>query len=65
VKERAAEASPEGRVRYNELKGPFLAQVKARLKGMQNGASPEDEEWQLIARRRFFVGASLHHNGLG
>lgn len=33
VKERAAAISPEGRVRYNELKGPFLAQVKARLKG--------------------------------
>jgi GrpB-like predicted nucleotidyltransferase (UPF0157 family) len=31
VKERAAALSPEGRVRYNELKGPFLANVKANL----------------------------------
>jgi GrpB-like predicted nucleotidyltransferase (UPF0157 family) len=44
VKERAAAASPEGRVRYNEIKGPFLAQVKARLKEMPNGFPPQDEE---------------------
>jgi GrpB-like predicted nucleotidyltransferase (UPF0157 family) len=31
VKERAAADSPEGRVRYNELKGPFLAEVKESL----------------------------------
>lgn len=30
-KERAAAASPEGRARYNELKGPFLDQLKVRL----------------------------------
>jgi GrpB-like predicted nucleotidyltransferase (UPF0157 family) len=30
-KERAVAASPEGRVRYNELKGSFLATVKANL----------------------------------
>ena len=40
VKERAAAASPEGRVRYNELKGPFLAQVKAGLRGMPNNVPP-------------------------
>ena len=44
VKERAAAASPESRVRYNELKGPFLAQVKARLKEMPNGVLPQHEE---------------------
>jgi GrpB-like predicted nucleotidyltransferase (UPF0157 family) len=44
VKEHAAAASPEGRVRYNELKDPFLAQVKARLKQMPNGVPPQDEE---------------------
>lgn len=32
VKERAIAASPEGRGRYNELKGPFLARIKANLK---------------------------------
>jgi GrpB-like predicted nucleotidyltransferase (UPF0157 family) len=32
VKERAVAASPEGRVRYNQLKGPFLARIKADLK---------------------------------
>ena len=32
VKERAAAVAPEGRVRYNELKGLFLANVKASLK---------------------------------
>ena len=30
-KERAIAASPEGRSRYNELKGPFLAKIKAEL----------------------------------
>jgi GrpB-like predicted nucleotidyltransferase (UPF0157 family) len=44
VKERAAAASPEGRPRYTELKGPFLAQVKARLKEMPNGVPLQDEE---------------------
>jgi hypothetical protein len=44
VKEHAVAASPEGRVRYNELKGPFLAQVKARLKEMPNSGPPQDEE---------------------
>lgn len=44
VKERAAAASPEGRVRYNELKGLFLAQLKARLKEMPNGVPPQAEE---------------------
>jgi len=44
VKERAAAVSPEGRIRYNELKGPFLAQVKACLKKMPNGAPPQDED---------------------
>lgn len=28
-KERAAAAAPEGRVRYNELKGPFINNIKA------------------------------------
>jgi GrpB-like predicted nucleotidyltransferase (UPF0157 family) len=32
VKERALMASPTGRVKYNELKGPFLARIKANLK---------------------------------
>ena len=31
AKERAIAASPVGRVRYNELKGPFLSTVKAGL----------------------------------
>jgi GrpB-like predicted nucleotidyltransferase (UPF0157 family) len=44
VKERAVAASPEGRARYNELKSPFLAQVKARLKEMPNGVPPQYEE---------------------
>jgi hypothetical protein len=52
AKERAAAASPEGRVRYNELKGPFLAQVYARLKEMPNGVPPQDEERRLLARLR-------------
>jgi GrpB-like predicted nucleotidyltransferase (UPF0157 family) len=43
VKERAAAASPVGRARYNELKSPFLAQVKARLKEMPNGVPPQYE----------------------
>ena len=30
-KERAASAAPEGRARYNELKQPFLDQLKASL----------------------------------
>jgi len=32
AKERAIAASPVGRVRYNELKEPFLSTVKAGLK---------------------------------
>lgn len=32
VKERAIAASPQDRVRYNELKGPHLARIKAGLK---------------------------------
>jgi GrpB-like predicted nucleotidyltransferase (UPF0157 family) len=31
-KERAVAASPEGRARYNEIKGPFLESVKVRLR---------------------------------
>ena len=31
-KERAVAAAPEGRSRYNEIKGPFLEVVKAGLK---------------------------------
>src|ERR1700730_4018207 len=31
-KERAVAAAPEGRARYNELKGPYLEFIKARLK---------------------------------
>jgi GrpB-like predicted nucleotidyltransferase (UPF0157 family) len=31
-KARAAAAAPEGRSRYNELKGPFIAEIKARLR---------------------------------
>jgi GrpB-like predicted nucleotidyltransferase (UPF0157 family) len=31
-KERAAAAAPEGRARYNELKGLFLTKVKAKLR---------------------------------
>ncbi len=44
VKERAAAASPEGRVRYNELKGPFLAKVKASLNTGPNAIPPQPEE---------------------
>jgi GrpB-like predicted nucleotidyltransferase (UPF0157 family) len=31
-KERAVAAAPEGRARYNQIKGPFLEIIKARLK---------------------------------
>jgi GrpB-like predicted nucleotidyltransferase (UPF0157 family) len=44
VKEHAIAASPESRVRYNELKCPFVAQVKAGLKEMSNSAAPAEEE---------------------
>jgi len=44
VKERAAAASPEGRVRYNDLKGPFLAKVKANLSRRPTAAPPRTEE---------------------
>ena len=30
-KERAVAAAPEGRARYNEIKGPYLESVTARL----------------------------------
>jgi GrpB-like predicted nucleotidyltransferase (UPF0157 family) len=40
VKERAIAASPEGRVRYNELKGSFLAEVKANLKPLPDILPP-------------------------
>jgi len=32
VKENAIAATPQGRVRYNELKGPFIARLKATLR---------------------------------
>jgi GrpB-like predicted nucleotidyltransferase (UPF0157 family) len=32
VKEAAAAAAPEGRVRYNQLKAAFIARTKAELK---------------------------------
>jgi GrpB-like predicted nucleotidyltransferase (UPF0157 family) len=41
VKERAAAASPESRAKYNELKGPFLAKIKAGLKRMPKGNTPQ------------------------
>jgi GrpB-like predicted nucleotidyltransferase (UPF0157 family) len=44
VKEHAIAASPESRIRYNELKGPFVAQVKAGLKEMSNSVVPQDGE---------------------
>jgi GrpB-like predicted nucleotidyltransferase (UPF0157 family) len=44
VKERAIESSPQGRVRYNELKGPFLARIKADLKWTPNAVPPQTEE---------------------
>lgn len=44
MKERAAAASPEGRVRYNDLKGPFLAKVKANLSRRPTAAPPRTEE---------------------
>jgi GrpB-like predicted nucleotidyltransferase (UPF0157 family) len=31
-KERAVAAAPEGRARYNQIKGPFLETIKAGLK---------------------------------
>lgn len=43
VKERAVAVSPQSRVRYNELKGPFLAGIKADLKRMPNGVPPQTE----------------------
>jgi GrpB-like predicted nucleotidyltransferase (UPF0157 family) len=43
VKECAIVASPGNRVRYNELKGPFLARVKADLKRMPNVVPPQAE----------------------
>jgi GrpB-like predicted nucleotidyltransferase (UPF0157 family) len=43
VKERAVVTSPEGRVRYNELKGPFLARIKADLKLMPDAVLPQTE----------------------
>jgi len=42
VKERAAAASPEGRVRYNAPKGPFIARVKAVLK-KRDAIAPQSE----------------------
>lgn len=44
VKERAVVATPEGRVRYNELKGPFLARIKADLKFRPDALPPETEK---------------------
>jgi|HubBroStandDraft_6_1064221.scaffolds.fasta_scaffold428761_2 GrpB-like predicted nucleotidyltransferase (UPF0157 family) len=41
VKESAAAASPQGRARYTELKGPFLARVKADLTWMQKESPPQ------------------------
>jgi GrpB-like predicted nucleotidyltransferase (UPF0157 family) len=43
VKQLAVAASPEDRVRYNEIKGPFVAQVKAHLKETPNGVPPQDQ----------------------
>lgn len=43
VKEHAVVTSPEGRVRYNELKGPFLARIKAELKSMPDAVPPQTE----------------------
>jgi GrpB-like predicted nucleotidyltransferase (UPF0157 family) len=42
VKERAVTASPQNRVRYNNLKGPFLAEVKAEIK-WKNSVPPRTE----------------------
>jgi len=39
-KERAAAASPEGRARYNALKGPFIQSVKAGLPFRHSGREP-------------------------
>ncbi len=44
VKERAVAAAPTNRVRYNELKGPFLARTKADLKRMPDAAPRRTEE---------------------
>jgi hypothetical protein len=41
LKERAAAEFPEGRVRYNELKGPFLAKVKAALNRRLDTVPPQ------------------------
>jgi GrpB-like predicted nucleotidyltransferase (UPF0157 family) len=38
-KERAAIAAPEGRTRYNELKGPFINRMKANLARAGGGKS--------------------------
>ena len=42
VKERAAAASPESRAKYNELKGPFLAKIKAGLKRSKGQHAPNE-----------------------
>jgi GrpB-like predicted nucleotidyltransferase (UPF0157 family) len=44
VKQRAAAASPEDRVRYNEIKRPFVAQVRVYLREMPDGVSRQHEE---------------------
>ena len=41
VKERAIAESPTNRVRYNELKGPFLAKIKAELKLVPEAVPPK------------------------
>ena len=55
-KERAAAASPEGRTEYNELKGPFLAQVKARLKpGQARGLQSITRGLRFRRLRHLFI----------
>ena len=41
VKERAVADSPTNRVRYNELKAPFLARIKAELKFVPKAVPPK------------------------
>jgi GrpB-like predicted nucleotidyltransferase (UPF0157 family) len=43
VKEKAVAAAPRGRVEYNEIKGPFLADVKANLNPQPPAAPPVDK----------------------
>lgn len=47
-KERAAAAAPEGRVRYNELKGPFINKIKATLTRADSGRESRDTASQEL-----------------